>query len=140
MAGKGHELCSTLGMLSELLGKVGKNVGVCFDTCHAHDAGMDLADLETLVKRIERSIGFDRLHVLHLNGSLNERGKKKDRHSNLLDANNKIPSRVLRDFAQYPKFKNIPVIIETFQNEVTLVKDMEYMKMKSRFSQLKVNG
>ena len=53
-------------------------MGVCFDTCHVHDSGYDIVnDLDGVIDEFDKTIGLDRLKVLHINGSLNprERGR-----------------------------------------------------------------
>ena len=48
----------------------GERVGVCFDTCHAHAAGYDLASAEGYEQTMEafdREVGFERLFAFHLN-------------------------------------------------------------------------
>jgi len=46
--------------------------GICLDTCHAFQAGYDLAREEGLyeiVREIERDIGVQRVRLIHLNDS-----------------------------------------------------------------------
>lgn len=86
MAGKGSEIGSSFEELQMIIEKVElKNkIKVCFDTCHTHDSGYDIVnDFPGVMKEFDDVIGLDRLKVFHLNGSLNERGAKKDRHANL---------------------------------------------------------
>ncbi|MEM2092486.1 MAG: deoxyribonuclease IV, partial [Candidatus Bathyarchaeia archaeon] len=47
-------------------------IGVCFDTCHAFAAGYDLRTEETIeeiIRKIDESVGLDRLKLVHLNDS-----------------------------------------------------------------------
>lgn len=53
------------------------DVGFCFDTCHAHAAGEDLADV---VERVLDATG--RIDVLHANDSRDPPGTGADRHAN----------------------------------------------------------
>jgi len=53
-------------------------VGFCFDTCHAHAAGEDLADV---VDRVLKVVGV--IDVLHCNSSRDQPGTGADRHSNI---------------------------------------------------------
>jgi deoxyribonuclease IV len=53
-------------------------VGFCFDTCHAHAAGEELA---TAVERVLGIVGT--IHLLHANDSRDPPGTGADRHANL---------------------------------------------------------
>ena len=86
MAGKGSEIGRSFEELKAIIDRVDKNeyLGVCFDTCHTHDSGYDIInDFDGVINEFDRIIGLDRLKVLHINGSLNKRGAKKDRHANI---------------------------------------------------------
>lgn len=56
----------------------GGEVGFCLDTCHAHSAGEDLADI---VDRIKAITG--RIDLVHCNNSRDEFGSGRDRHAGL---------------------------------------------------------
>ena len=59
-------------------------LGVCLDTCHLIAAGYDLTSdrgyRETMTA-FGRHVGFDRLHVMHLNDSKRPLGSRVDRHA-----------------------------------------------------------
>lgn len=65
-----------LEALWERLG--GLEVGFCFDTCHAHAAGEELAGS---IERLRASIG--RIDLVHANDSRDVLGSGRDRHANL---------------------------------------------------------
>jgi len=56
----------------------GGEVGFCLDTCHAHAAGEDLADIVDRVKAIT-----GRIDLVHCNNSRDEFGSGRDRHAGL---------------------------------------------------------
>jgi deoxyribonuclease IV len=56
----------------------GGEVGFCLDTCHAHAAGEDLADIVDRVKAIT-----GRVDLVHCNNSRDEFGSGRDRHAGL---------------------------------------------------------
>ena len=56
------------------------DVGFCFDTCHAHAAGENLA---TVVPRVLEATG--RIDLLHANDSRDPPGTGADRHANFAD-------------------------------------------------------
>jgi deoxyribonuclease-4 len=59
----------------------GFEVGFCFDTCHAHAAGEDVADV---VPRVLEATG--RIDLMHANGSRDKPGTGADRHANFADS------------------------------------------------------
>src|ERR1022692_4086218 len=56
----------------------GGEVGFCLDTCHAHAAGEDLADV---VDRLKAITG--RIDLVHCNNSRDGFGSGRDRHAGL---------------------------------------------------------
>ena len=58
-------------------------MGLCFDTAHAFEAGHDLRrrdKFKDMVKEIKDYIGLERLKVMHLNDSMTPLGSEVDRH------------------------------------------------------------
>ena len=81
MAGKGTELGRSFEELGYIIDKVGSDrLTVCFDTCHTHDAGYDLTNFEAVLEEFDKYVGRDKISVLHINDSKNERGAGKDRN------------------------------------------------------------
>ena len=86
MAGKGTEVGRNFNEIKRIIDGVelSDKIGVCFDTCHTHDSGYDIInDLDGVMSEFDKEIGLERMKVFHLNGSLNVKGAKKDRHANL---------------------------------------------------------
>ena len=84
MAGKGTEIGRSFEELAAIIDKVHDNdrLTVCMDTCHMHDAGYDLVhDLDGVLTHFDRIVGLDRVAVVHVNDSKNDRGAGKDRHT-----------------------------------------------------------
>ncbi|MBE6007904.1 MAG: deoxyribonuclease IV [Lachnospiraceae bacterium] len=141
MAGKGSEIGRSFEELKAITDKVNLNnkIGICFDTCHVHDSGYDIVnDLDGVIADFDRIIGLDRLKVFHLNGSLNPRGARKDRHANIgaEDDNPKgkdhIGFECIYKIAHHPASKNKPLILETpwldnktnlYKQEIALIKN-----------------
>jgi deoxyribonuclease-4 len=114
MAGKGSECGRTFEELAMIMDGVTHNekLSVCFDTCHTHDAGYDLInDFDGVLDQFDRIIGLDRLKVLHINDSKNERGAGKDRHENI--GFGKIGFKALNDIIHHDQLKDVPKILET---------------------------
>ncbi|MGE7931265.1 deoxyribonuclease IV [Viridibacillus arvi] len=114
MAGKGSECGRTFEELAQIFDGVKNNerLSVCFDTCHTHDAGYDIInDFDGVLENFDKTIGIDRIKVLHINDSKNVCGAAKDRHENIgfghigFDALNRI--------VHHEAFQYVPKILET---------------------------
>ena len=81
------------------------------DTSHLHDAGYDLTHFDDLLKEFDQKIGLDRLLVVHVNDSKNERGAHKDRHENI--GYGHIGFDTLNMIVHHDKLKSVPKILET---------------------------
>ncbi len=114
MAGKGSECGRTFEELAQIISGVTHNekLSVCFDTCHTHDAGYDvISDFDGVLEQFDKIIGMDRLKVLHINDSKNERGTHKDRHENI--GFGKIGFDALSYIVHHPQLEVVPKILET---------------------------
>ena len=114
MAGKGTELARTFEELARIIDGVTYNehLSVTFDTCHVHDAGYDIKnDLSGVLTQFDKTVGLDRIKVLHINDSKNPVGAHKDRHENF--GFGEIGFDALKNVIQVPEFKNLPKILET---------------------------
>ncbi|MBO0995227.1 deoxyribonuclease IV [Bacillus sp. SD088] len=114
MAGKGSECGRSFEELAKIFDGVHLNdkLSVCFDTCHTHDAGYDIVqDFDGVLDEFDRTIGIERIKVLHINDSKNERGARKDRHQNIGLGHIGFPA--LHYIINHPQFTDIPKILET---------------------------
>ena len=114
MAGKGTELARTFEELARIIDGVAYNehLSVTFDTCHVHDAGYDIKnDLSGVLTQFDKTVGLNRIKVLHINDSKNPVGAHKDRHENF--GFGEIGFDALMNVIQVPEFKNLPKILET---------------------------
>lgn len=114
MAGKGTELARSFEELARIIDGVTYNehLSVTFDTCHVHDAGYDIKnDLSGVLTQFDKTVGLDRIKVLHINDSKNPVGAHKDRHENF--GFGEIGFDALMNVIQVPEFKNLPKILET---------------------------
>ncbi|WP_314611405.1 deoxyribonuclease IV, partial [uncultured Granulicatella sp.] len=106
MAGKGTELARTFEELARIIDGVTYNehLSVTFDTCHVHDAGYDIKnDLSGVLTQFDKTVGLDRIKVLHINDSKNPVGAHKDRHENF--GLGEIGFDALMNVIQVPEFK-----------------------------------
>ena len=114
MAGKGTEIGRNFEEIARIIDGVENSdrLSVCFDTCHVHDAGYDImTDFDAVLEEFDRVVGKDRISVVHVNDSKNERGAGKDRHENIGFGH--IGFDALNYIVHHPQFENIPKILET---------------------------
>ncbi len=114
MAGKGSECGRSFEELAQIIDGVTHNekLTVCFDTCHTHDAGYDIVnDFDGVLEEFDRLVGVDRIKVVHVNDSKNERGARKDRHENIGFGH--IGFDALDYIIHHPQLSEVPKILET---------------------------
>ena len=118
MAGKGTEIGTTFEQIKTIIDSCHyqERLGVCLDTCHIHDAGYNLSDVDSLLKHFDEVIGLSRLLVVHVNDSKNICGARKDRHENI--GYGEIGFDILNKIVNNPILKDVPKILETpYYNE-----------------------
>lgn len=113
MAGKGTEVGSRFEEIAEIISKVKRPemLGVTLDTCHINDAGYNVEEFDAVLDEFDRIIGLDKLNVIHLNDSQNERGARKDRHANIGEGT--IGLDALAYVIHHPILKDVVKILET---------------------------
>ncbi len=114
MSGKGSEVGGSFEELALILDRVelrGK-MGICFDTCHVHDAGYDIInDLDGVLEAFDRILGFENLMSIHLNDSLNPAGSRKDRHACI--GKGMIGLEAIVRIIKHPQLRCLPFLLET---------------------------
>jgi deoxyribonuclease-4 len=98
MAGKGTEMGRSFEELAQIIEKVKHNerLTVCMDTCHIH---------------FDRTVGLDRIAVMHINDSKNAIGAHKDRHTPI--GSGWIGFEAINRIVNHEKLHNRPFILET---------------------------
>lgn len=134
MAGKGSELACTLDEVKYLIEGI-KNkdrIGVCLDTCHLNDSGIDISKFDDYLDSFDKKIGLNYIHCVHLNDSKNERGSHKDRHENI--GFGIIGFDNLVNVLNNPRLKDIPFILETpyYTDKPPYKREIESLKTKTR--------
>ena len=135
MAGKGNEVGVTFEELAEIIKLINheERISVCLDTCHINDAGYDLVnDLEGVLDHFDQVVGLNKITVIHLNDSKNPLNSRKDRHENI--GFGTIGFETLLKIAYYPKFSNIPKILESpyvndkppYKLEIKMIKEKRF--------------
>lgn len=115
-AGQGTNLGWSLDHLEALFDGVHDpaRFGVCFDTCHAHAAGIDLTTpdgYEAFWSDFDEVVGIDRIGVFHLNDSKRELGSRVDRHENIGEG--EIGEPLFKRLMNDPRFTSVLGILET---------------------------
>ena len=113
MAGKGNELGRNFLELKEIIDGVNfkDSIGVCMDTCHLFDSGIDITDFDKVLDDFDKQIGLNYLKCIHINDSKNIFSSHKDRHENIGYGN--IGFDILIKIIYNERIKNIPKILET---------------------------
>lgn len=132
MAGKGTECGINIQELKTIIDNVNypDKIGICLDTCHLNDSGVDISKIEDYLKEFDEIIGIDKIKCIHLNDSKNIIGSRKDRHENI--GYGTIGFDNLIKVAYLDIFKDIPKILETpYINNVAVYKEeIEEIKTK----------
>lgn len=119
-AGQGTALGRSFEEIAAIIERVDQDerVGVCLDTCHIFAAGYDYRTPELYVEmmdQFDRTIGLDRLKVIHLNDSKNPLGSNKDRHDHIGDG--EIGLEGFWQFVNDARLAGIPGILETEKDD-----------------------
>ncbi len=89
-------------------------VGVCLDTCHLLAAGYDWrspSGYRRTFDAFEALVGFDRLHVIHMNDSKKPCGSRVDRHEHI--GRGEIGTIAFRRLVNDPRVAHLGLLIET---------------------------
>ncbi len=134
MAGKGTECGVNLEEIQYLLKGIENQdkIGVCLDTCHLNDSGVDLTKFDEYLEDFAKMIGLDKIKCVHINDSKNVIGSHKDRHENI--GFGTIGFASLIDIIYNDKLKEVPKILETpyierhapYKEEILMIKNKTF--------------
>lgn len=115
-AGERGDLGADLDELGEILNRIGASprLGVCLDTCHAFAAGYDfrtLSGAEAFAAVLARTVGPERLKLLHVNDSKKGLNCRVDRHEHIGQGG--IGADGFRALFAQPIIRPVPLILET---------------------------
>jgi deoxyribonuclease-4 len=88
--------------------------GMCLDTAHTFAAGYDLVDeagFRKTMRAIDRTVGLDRVPVVHFNDSKSAFGSNVDRHWHIGEG--AIGLEGLGRVARHPRLRHAALILET---------------------------
>ena len=113
MAGKGTELGINIDEIKYIIDGVEykDKIGVCLDTCHLNDSGININEFDKYLDEFDKNIGIDRIKCIHINDSKNVLGSHKDRHENI--GLGTIGFEPLLNVIYNSRLDNIPKILET---------------------------
>jgi deoxyribonuclease IV len=103
-----------LAELLKRLGDVGDRVGVCFDTCHAHVAGYEMAGSEMtgdVLAELDDVVGLGNVYVIHANDTQVPAGGRADRHWHIGDG--LLGPDAFAYMLKHPQLMRLPFILET---------------------------
>ena len=134
MAGKGTEIGSKMDEIVSIINgvKLKNKVGVCLDTCHLNDSGIDINSFDEYLDTFDKYIGLDKVKCIHVNDSKNAIGTHKDRHENI--GFGTIGFNTLISVIYNERLKDIPKILETpyvedcapYKYEIEMIKKREF--------------
>lgn len=115
-AGEKGDIGYTLEQVQEVISRLhdASRIGICYDTCHGFAAGYDIRTkkhVDALAKKIDATVGLDRLKGMHLNDCLRDFNSHVDRHWHIGEG--KIGLDGFKLLLNHPAFKNVPKIMET---------------------------
>lgn len=113
MAGKGTELGRSIDELKSIIDNIDnkERIGVCLDTCHLNDSGIDISNFDDYLNEFDKLIGIDKIKCIHVNDSKNSLGSHKDRHENI--GYGTIGFDSLMGVIYNERLERVPKILET---------------------------
>ena len=113
MAGKGTEVGTSIDELKAIIDKIDDKdrIGVCLDSCHMNDAGIDISKIDAFLDEFDSKIGIDKIKCFHINDSMNQINSHKDRHANI--GYGTIGFNNLLNIVYNKRLEGIPFILET---------------------------
>ena len=136
MAGKGTECGVNITELKEIIDNINDkdHIGVCLDTCHLNDSGIDINNFDKYLDEFDKIIGISKIGCIHINDSKNPINSHKDRHENI--GFGTIGFDALIKVIYNERLNNIPKILETpyidkkppYKEEIEMIRKKEFNK------------
>ena len=113
--GQGNTLGGSFAELRDILALLeGLPADCCIDTAHCFAAGMDIASppgLETMLAELDKTVGLERVRVIHANDSRAPLGSHRDRHEHI--GRGGIGREGFRRIVNHPLLRKKVFILET---------------------------
>ncbi len=137
MAGKGTECGINLDEIKTIIDniKLKDKIGVCLDTCHLNDSGIDISMFDYYLDEFDKVIGIDKIKCIHINDSKNSISSHKDRHENIgfgtIGFTNLINVIYNKRLESVPKILETPFVGENkefppYKFEIEMIKNKEF--------------
>lgn len=131
-AGQGSSLGYKLEHLAEIIDQVKapERLGVCLDTAHLFAAGYDFRGRKYagFCRQVEKTVGLERIKVLHLNDSKKDLGSRVDRHEHI--GRGKIGLDGFRPIVRDKRFAKVPKILETAKEKDEQGRDWDAVNLE----------
>ena len=121
MAGQGSSIGRTFEELASIIDVVSdkKQIGICFDTCHAFAGGYKFDTKESyqaMWSHFNKTIGLNYLKAMHINDSKKLFDSRVDRHEHIGQGEMKLKAfdLIMND----ERFKDVPKILETPKDHI----------------------
>ena len=132
MAGKGTEIGCNLDEIAYIVKNVKNKIGVCLDTCHLNDSGININNFDDYLDEFDKQVGIDKIKCVHINDSKNEINTHKDRHENF--GFGTIGFDALMNVINNSRLKDVPKILETpyiedkppYKFEIEMIKEGKF--------------
>ena len=135
MAGKGTELGINIDEIKYIIDHINfqDKIGVCLDTCHLNDSGIDIAKFDDYLSEFDAKIGLNKIGCIHVKNYKNPINSHKDRHENL--GFGTIGWDNLLNVIYHPSLENVPKILETpyvnrdfapYKQEIEAIKNKQF--------------
>lgn len=137
MAGKGTECGVNIQEIYDIIEKISNKdrIGVCLDTCHLNDSGIDISKFDNYLENFDMLIGIDKIKCVHINDSKNEIASHKDRHENIgfgtIGFDNLIKVIYNERLESIPKILETPYVGENkefppYKQEIEMIKNKKF--------------
>lgn len=114
-AGQGHTIGVEFEEIAEILERVGnEEIGVCIDTAHMFASGYDIrtkSDIDSLTQTISKTVGLNKIKLIHGNDSKVDFNSKKDRHEHI--GYGKIGEEGFKYIVNNKHLSKLDMIVET---------------------------
>ncbi len=113
MAGKGTEIGCNMEEIKTIINgvKFKDKIGVCLDSCHLSDSGVDITKFDEYLDLFDKEIGLSYIKCIHINDSKNDINSHKDRQENFGLGNLGFDNLI--NIIYNERLKDIPKILET---------------------------
>jgi deoxyribonuclease-4 len=117
-AGQGRSIGYRFEHLASILEQLDRTdrVGICLDTCHLLAAGYDMSTdggYDEVIRQFHRTVGVDRLQVLHANDSKRPLGSRVDRHEHIGQGH--VGLETFRRLLHDSRLAHLAMVIETMK-------------------------